>query len=40
MQGMRYEYKLIIAYMFDSVEDKVCKYINLDLKISENYKGE
>jgi hypothetical protein len=30
MQGIRYEYKLIIAYMSDIVEDKLFKYINLE----------
>jgi hypothetical protein len=30
MQGIRYEYKLIIAYMSDTLEDKLCKYINLE----------
>jgi hypothetical protein len=30
MQGQRYEYKLIKAYMFDTVEYKLCEYINLE----------
>jgi hypothetical protein len=30
MQGIRYEYKLIIEYMSDIAEDKLCKYINLE----------
>jgi hypothetical protein len=30
MQGIRYEYKLIIEYMSDTAEDKLCKYINLE----------
>jgi hypothetical protein len=30
MQGVRYEYKLIIAYMFDTAIYKLCKYINLE----------
>jgi hypothetical protein len=30
IQGIRYEYKLIIDYMSDTTEDKICKYINLE----------
>jgi hypothetical protein len=30
MQGVRYEYKLIIAYMSDTAIYKLCKYINLE----------
>jgi hypothetical protein len=30
MQGIRYEYKLIIAYMSDTAEYKLYKYINLE----------
>jgi hypothetical protein len=30
MQGIRYKYKLIISYMSDTKEDKLCKYINLE----------
>jgi hypothetical protein len=43
MQGIRYKYKLIIAYMSDTTEYKLCEYTNLEdksIKISENYKKE
>jgi hypothetical protein len=30
MQGIRYKYKLIIAYMSNATEYKLCKYINLE----------
>jgi hypothetical protein len=30
MQGIRYKYKLIIAYMSDTAEYKLCEYINLE----------
>jgi hypothetical protein len=30
MKGIRYEYKLIIAYMCDIAVYKLCKYINLE----------
>ena len=30
MQGIKYEYKLIMKYMFDTVEYKSCEYINLE----------
>jgi hypothetical protein len=30
MQGIRYEYKLIIVYMSATAEDKLCKNVNLE----------
>jgi hypothetical protein len=30
MQGIRYKYKLIIEYMSDTVEYKLCEYINVE----------
>jgi hypothetical protein len=30
MQDIRYEYKLIIQYMYDIAQNKLCKYINLE----------
>jgi hypothetical protein len=30
MQGIRYKNKLIIVYMSDTIEDNLCKYINLE----------
>jgi hypothetical protein len=30
MQAIRYKYKLIIAYMSDTAEYKLCEYINLE----------
>jgi hypothetical protein len=30
MQGIRYEYKLIIAYMSDTVVYRLCKHISLE----------
>jgi hypothetical protein len=30
MQGIRYKYKLLIAYMSDTAEYKLCEYINLE----------
>jgi hypothetical protein len=30
MKGIRYKYKVIIAYMYDIAQYKLCKYINLE----------
>jgi hypothetical protein len=38
MEGIRYNYKLIIAYMSDTTEYKLCEYINLEYNSIKEFR--